>query len=321
MSLASQVDKKLDKVSILRDRGYMLAQARQFFQERDILEVDCPLVTQAASVDAHIDLIPVYSNGQRRYLHSSPEYGMKRLLAQGIGDIYQLAHVFREGEQSNKHNPEFTMAEWYREGIPFEAMAEETINFIRLFLGPLPFSILSYREAFQKYAGIDYIEATDQELIDYLSSNGIPPYPGIEEEGKDAILNLILGVQIEPQLGKDALCVLAYYPSTQAALAKTCQRGNEMAAERFEVYYRGIELANGYHELADPQEQRSRFVEANAHRKRLGKHELPIDERFLQALEQGLPDCCGVAVGFDRLMMLRHQQNIANVVPFIWNEA
>lgn len=310
------------KLSVLRDRSHMLAQARRFFHDRGILEVDCPLITQAASVDTHIDLITVKNVEERRFLHSSPEYGMKRLLADGMGDIYQLAHVFREGEQSPKHNPEFMMAEWYRMGIPFERMIEETIDFVRLFVGDLPFHVLSYRDAFKKHVGIDYVHASNRELIDYLTSRGLPPYPGIEAEGKDAILNLILGSFIEPHLGSEELCALAYYPSTQAALAKTCQRGEETAAERFEIYYKGIELANGYHELADANEQRKRLIEANIQRCELNKSELPIDEHFLKALSKGLPDCCGVAVGFDRLMMLRHgQQNIGNVIPFDWTLA
>lgn len=310
-----------DKISILRDRSRMLSEARKFFQERGVLEVDCPLITQAASVDAHIDLIAVRDFGSWRYLHSSPEYGMKRLLADGIGDIYQLAHVFREGESSNKHNPEFTMAEWYRLGIPFEGMIEETVDFIRLFTGDLPYRILSYRDAFKQYAGLDYITASTDELRAYLDERAIVPYAGIESEGKDALLNIILGTFIEPHLGQNELCVLAYYPASQAALAKTCPRGDELAAERFEVYYKGIELANGFHELADALEQRKRLLEANDFRKQLGKDTLPIDEKFLQALEKGLPDCCGVAVGFDRLMMLRHNAPIANVIPFVWDEA
>lgn len=239
----------------------------------------------------------------------------------GIGDIYQLSHVFREGEKSDKHNPEFTMAEWYRCGLAFEEMIEETAAFIRLSLGDLPCRKLTYREAFNEFANIDYLYATNTQLIDCLHTHGITPYREIETEGKDALLNLILGTLIEPQLGQEGLCALAYYPSTQAALAKTCQRGDEIAAERFEIYYKGLELANGYHELADAAEQRHRLIEANAHRKQMGKNQLPIDEKFLDALNQGLPDCCGVAVGFDRLMMLRHNADISMVIPFTWNDA
>lgn len=309
------------KLDNLRDRAHMLATARIFFHQRNILEVDCPLITQAASIDAHIDLIPVKDGHGWRYLHTSPEYCMKRLIADGIGDTYQLGHVFRQGEISRKHNPEFTMAEWYRLNFSFEEIIAETLDFIRLFLGNLPQNILSYRDVLKKYAGIDYVQASNQELFDYLVAKEIIPYSGIEEEGKDALLNLILGSLIEPQLGQNELFVLAYYPSSQAALAKTCQRSDELAAERFEVYYNGIELANGYHELADAKEQRVRLKDANAFRQRLGKEVLPIDEKFLHALEKGFPDCCGVAVGFDRLMMLRRQtQAISEVIPFDWSE-
>lgn len=314
----------LAKISRLRDRAEMLDKARRFFQERQVREVDTPLISASASVDLHIDLIPCLDVlGKRRYLHSSPEYGMKRLLADGIGDIYQLSHVFRQGELSLKHNPEFMMAEWYRCGFSFSQMIEETLDFIRLFLGPLSSSTLSYRAAIQQKTGIDYLTATCESLLNYLHANQIPLYEGILEEGKDALLNQVLGTFVEPSLGQQDLCVLAYYPATQAALAKTVTlETGEQVAERFEIYYQGVELANGYHELACHTEQKQRFEEANAGRLKLKKEELPIDHHFLKALEKGLPDCCGVAVGFDRLMMLRQKvSNISDVIPFDWTLA
>jgi len=298
----------------------MLTRCRSFFTERDVMEVDCPILTQGASIDAHIDLMPArFQGSETRYLHSSPEYGMKRLLSEGIGDIYQLSHVFRDGESGRKHNPEFCMAEWYRLGFSFEEMIAETLDFIRLFVGDIPARILSYRELFQHYAGFDYLQASIAELLKYLEPFA---YPNIEHEDKDALLNLILGSVIEPKLGSGELTVLAYYPHTQAALARVISRGHELCALRFEVYYKGVELANGYHELADATEQRERFNEANAHRQALGKNSLPLDELFLTALQNGLPNCCGVAVGFDRLMMLRHSaQSISEVIPFDWGNA
>jgi lysyl-tRNA synthetase class 2 len=313
----------MNRIAILQDRASMLAKTRTFFASRKILEVDCPLITSKASVDAHIDLIPVLEpDGSKRWLHSSPEYGMKRLLSEGIGDIYQLAHVFRQGEYGVKHNPEFMMAEWYRLGIPFAAMIDETIEYIRLFLGNLPYNLISYRQAFIDYAGFDYVGMSEKDLLDYIKEKDIAFYPSIENEGKDALLNLILGVLIEPRLGENSLCALAYYPASQAALAQRCLRDREETAERFEVYYKGIELANGYHELADAEEQGNRLVEANEHRIALGKDPLPIDEHFLEALKTGLPDACGVAVGFDRLMMLRHNVSaIKDVMPFNWEQA
>lgn len=312
-----------DKIAVLRDRSEMLSQARLFFSSRGLVEVDCPIISSSASVDAHIDLIPALdANDQKRYLHSSPEYGMKRLLSEGIGDCYQLSHVFRQGEYGRKHNPEFMMAEWYRVGFTFQELIEETLDFIRLFLGTLPHEIISYREALQKHAGFDYLTMSTQDLLHYLHSKEIEVYAEALEEGKDGLLNIVLGTIVEPCLGLDKLCALSHYPSTQAALAKTVFRGEEKTAERFEVYYQGIELANGYHELVDSLEQEQRLIEANVARQKLNKEALPIDYKFLKALKNGLPDSCGVAVGFDRLMMLRHQSaTLADVIPFDWNNA
>jgi len=242
---------------------------------------------------------------------------MKRLLSEGIGDIYQLSHVFRDNENSLKHNPEFMMLEWYRCGMKFLDLVHETLDLIRLFIGDLPHQIISYREAFQRYAGFDYTKTNHSELIQYIQAHQIPADFDLEREDKDTLLNLILGFVIEPELGKQELCALVYYPSTQAALAKTLQQDGELVAERFEVYYKGIELCNGYHELTDAKEQRKRITAANQTREKLGKKVLPIDENFLKALEAGMPDSCGVAVGFDRLMMLRHQTHtLSDVIPF-----
>ncbi len=324
MFLASPVNILLSsKIARLQDRALMLRAARSFFDARGVLEVDCPILSAQASVDAHIDLIPaLYQGKDKHYMHSSPEFGMKRLLAEGIGDIYQLSHVFRDGELSAKHNPEFMMAEWYRLDFSLEQMIEETILFIRLFLGDLPYKVVSYREVFQQTTGIDYLTAGESDLFAYIQTKGIPFYPGVLEEGKDALLNLILGLEVEPNLGNEELCVLAYYPASQAALARKRWHGSEQVAERFEVYYQGVELANGYHELTNPHEQRLRFEEANQHRSNLGKEKLPLDENFLEALKKGLPDCSGVAVGFDRLMMLRQgEEQIAHVLPWGWQQA
>lgn len=301
---------------ILKDRAEMFAKARGFFAQRNVIEVDCPIMSPAASIDIHIDLIRAYgSSSTTHYLHSSPEYGMKKLLAHGIGDIYQLSHVFRDNEYSMQHNPEFTMVEWYRVKMAFTKMIDETVEFIRQFIGDIPCKKITYREAFKRYAGIDYLKATEEDLLDYLEERGIDPYQNIEEEGKDAFLNIIMGVVIQPQLGEKEICVLKFFPATQAMLARTKQKGNEQVAERFEVFYKGMELANGYHELTNHKEQLERLVHTNQVRERLGKDTLPIDDSFIKALKKGLPDCCGVSVGYDRLMMLRHKtDDIADVL-------
>ncbi len=289
------------KITRLKDRAAMLAQARAFFSKRNILEVDCPILCGAAPIDLHIEIMSTSSN---RYLHSSPEYGMKRLLAQGIGDIYQLCHVFREGEVGRLHNPEFTMAEWYRHAFSFEQLIEETLDFIRLFLGPLPAERLSHKQALETYA-----------------QNA--PLPA-EASGWDfdTLSAYLMAFVVEPQLGKDTLTVITHFPASQAALAQTTTIDGETVAERFEIYYQGTELANGYHELTDAKEQRTRLHMANALRAAHNKSTLPIDEHFLDALNTGLPDCCGVAVGFDRLMLLRHKaESLSEILPFHWENA
>lgn len=320
MSLAFQ-DKAMqnvEKIKILKDRAQMLGKARGFFQQKEILEVDCPIMSHSAAIDVHINLIRAYgTNSATRYLHPSPEYGMKRLISEGIGDIYQLSHVFRDNEVGMRHNSEFTLAEWYRMGISFQKMIDETIEFIRLFVGDVTCHAISYRDAFIKYTGIDYLTSSRKKMLNYLEEHGIDVYHNIEEEGKDGILNIIMGVIIQPKLGSDKICALTHFPATQAALAKTKKLKEEDVSERFEVFYKGLELANGYHELTEPEEQKKRLLEANTIREKLGRDTLPLDENFLKALKRGLPNCCGVAVGFDRLMMLRHaKEDIAEVIPF-----
>ncbi|MGM0439868.1 MAG: EF-P lysine aminoacylase EpmA [Chlamydiota bacterium] len=308
----------LPEISFLKDRAMMLHSVRSFFYLRKVLEVDCPLFSASAAIDEHIELVQALCCEKAGYLHSSPEYGMKRLLAQGLGDIYQLSHVFRDGEVGAKHQPEFMLLEWYRQGFSLQDLIAEAVELIQLFLGEVSYSIISYHQALLDYAGIDYLSASDEELWRSLDN----PYPGLLEEGRDALLNMLLAEKVEPYLGQQELTVLAYYPCSQAALAQIIDCDGEQVAERFEIYYQGLELANGYHELASPVEQRERLEKANSARKLQGKKTLPVDENFLAALTIGLPDCCGVAVGFDRLMMARHQvKDIRDVLPISWEQA
>ena len=281
------------------------------------MEVDCPALSRGTSVDEHIDLI---ATDDGRYLFSSPEYGMKRLLASGSGDIFQLSHVYRAGEVGKKHQPEFMMAEWYRLGFTFNEMIEETLDFIRLFVGPVPAVYQTYRDLFKEMTGLDPFETPEKGLVQFLQKHSID-FPEDVENDKDSLLNLIVALYIEPKLPHDELFVLTHYPGSQAALAKKVKDGSYDVAERFEVYHKGLELANGYHELADHKEQRARLIESNKLRAERGKNTLPIDEYFLNALEQGLPDCCGVAVGFDRLMMLKHGiHKIDDVIALSFDE-
>jgi len=290
-----------------------------FFAQRNILEVDTPLLSSTAPVDEHIDVFHVVLPDEKfGYLHTSPEYAMKRLIAQGIGDIYQLSHVFREGEIGDRHNPEFTMAEWYRMEMPYETFIEETLDFIRCFLGHLPSEYVSYREAFQRHTGIDYLYAAQSDLFACAKKHGVALSDDAENWDRSTLLHLLLSFVVEPHLGKDKLTVLLDYPASEAALAKTKYKDDEPIAERFEIYYQAVELANGYHELTDSKEQLKRFEEANRFRLANGKLALPIDHKFLDAMRE-MPDCCGVAVGFDRLMLLRHKApSLATVLPFVW---
>ncbi len=279
-----------NSLALLSDRASMLAKARAFFAERQVMEVDVPILSRSASVDLNIELIEAKCCDQKAYLHTSPEYGMKRLLADGLGDIFQLSHVFRDGEQGSNHTVEFMMAEWYRLGFTFQEMIDDTIAFIDLFLELKNKTIetFTYRDTFLRFVGY---------------------YPSSLVERDE-----LYAFEIEPHFGNQGLTLVTDFPPEQAALA---QIGSNGMAERFEIYYKGLELANGYHELLDPHEQRLRFKRANEERRKIGKHVLPIDEEFLAALDRGLPDCCGVAVGFDRLMMLRHGlTEIRHSAPF-----
>lgn len=301
------------RIEILHDRAAMLAASRTFFAERNVVEVDTPILCRTGVIDTHIDLIPAtYDGAHRRYLHSSPEFGMKQLLAAGSGDIYQLSHVFRDGEQGDRHSPEFMMAEWYRINMPFEELITETCSYCRLFVGEIPSETVTYRDAFITHAKVDPFTASVEDLRASLTSHGIDLINS-DCDSSDELLNILLGAVVEPQLGKSGLTAIIDYPSSQAALAKTRHVDGFAVAERFELYYKGVELANGYHELTDAREQRKRFEEANEERVTFGKAPLPLDEAFIDAIGR-CPDSCGVAVGFDRLMMLRHDaQRLAEV--------
>ena len=304
----------------LQKRAEGIALARSYFANLNVLEVDCLALSAKASIDVNIDLFSTPSpiHGQR-FLFSSPEYAMKRLLCQGSGDIFYLGHVWRHEEAGERHSPEFLLAEWYRVGIPFPQMMEETVEFAELFIGKRRRHFFSYREAFLEYAQIDPFAAPEAELREACA--GFEGYP-IHESSRDDLLNLLLAMKVEPCFEKEAITVLFHYPASQAALARQTTENGHRVAERFEIYCGGLELANGYHELTDAKEQRSRFVNDNAQRVAIGKEPYPIDENFLASLETGLPDCCGVAVGVDRLLMLREgTTRIADVMPISWEMA
>ncbi len=302
---------------ILVDRALCLKKARSFFSERNYLEVDTPTVSKKPSIDANIDVMATYvSENEKGFLHTSPEYLMKRLIAKGLKNIYYLGHVFRKNELGQIHNVEFTMAEWYRSDVSYETFLKEIIDFINLFLPALPHTKLSYRETFLKITNLDYFTSSTKELYAFAKKH----INVSEIWDKDTLLNLILSHLIEPNLGKNEIFILDNYPASQAALARTKVVNGEPVAQRFEFYFDGIELANGFHELSSKEEQKARFLKENEKRKENGKEILEIDEKFLDALEK-IGDCFGVAVGFDRLFMLKHhKKNLKEILPFGWEE-
>jgi lysyl-tRNA synthetase class 2 len=281
----------------LAKRAELLRRLREFFRERGFLEVETPLVLDEVIPELHIEPLQL-ENGQ--FLQASPELAMKCLLADGAKAIFQVTHSFRAGERGQLHNPEFTMVEWYRAGDGMEAGIEFVDELMRELLGAKPARRTSYAEAFMEHAGIDPFATSLEELAARVEAPA-----GMDHENRDEWLNLLLAKLVEPNLGRDVPEIIYHYPASQAALALTvvASTGHEVA-ERFELYYRGVELANGYHELCDAAEQRRRFEAVNAARVADGRAALPIPEGFLAALERGLPDCTGVALGFDRLAML-----------------
>lgn len=303
-------------------RAALLARAREFFAARGVLEVDTPLIVNAAVSDVYIHSaeVSLASTGGTAgtasfFLHTSPEYAMKRLLAAGSGDIYQICHVARGFESGRLHNPEFTLIEWYRLGFSLAALMDEVEVLVRDLLGARAparaAERLSYREAFQRELDLDPFTTDTAQLARTAAAHGFSAVAS-----RDEYLDALMGSVIGPKLGDGGLTFIYAYPASQAALARLDPE-NPRAAQRFELYAAGIELANGFHELAAVAEQRARFEADNAERRRLGLPAHPLDERLLAALAQGLPDCCGVALGFDRTLMLAcGAEHIDEVVSF-----
>jgi lysyl-tRNA synthetase class 2 len=300
----------------LRARADTLASIRRFFSERDVLEVETALLSAAAVTDVHLHSVTCRleeGDSCARYLQTSPEYAMKRLLAAGSGAIYQICKVFRAGERGRRHNPEFTMLEWYRPGWDHHRLMDEIDSLLQAILGVEAGERISYADAFRRHADLDPHAASDRELRSRVAALDVA---GVAELDRDDLLNVLLSHVVEPRLGRGRPTFLVDYPASQAALARV-RPGDPPVAERFEVFVEGIELANGFHELADPDEQRRRFEADLRDRRRRGLPEVAVDERLLAALSSGLPDCAGVALGIDRLVMLRlGAADIADVIAF-----
>ena len=298
-------------VGTLRERARLIATVRAFFAARDIWEVETPVLGQGGSTDVHLVSLATLARtdkGQRKlWLQTSPEFHMKRLLAADSGPIFQLAKSFRDGEVGTRHNIEFTMLEWYRPGFTLAQLIEETTALVEHVLpqSPGPVVYYRYRELFHRHLEVDPFTTSLVTLRSLAAERGNMSAQALAEEGRDTCLDLLMGMVIEPTLGQQELSVVVDYPASQAALARRHQDADgEWVASRFELYLNGIELANGYDELTDAEEQRQRFDADNAERRRLGLPEVDVDAHLLAALEQGLPASSGVALGLDRLIQL-----------------
>jgi lysyl-tRNA synthetase class 2 len=287
----------------------MVARVREFFACRGVLEVETPVLSAAGVSDPQIESLSTRLAGVAApfYLSTSPEFPMKRLLASGIGDIYQLCKVFRDGERGRRHNPEFTMLEWYRLGFDDAALMTEVETLVREVLMPEralePAERLSYADSIRRHAGVDPDHCTDAELDRAAEAHGVACDAQLDRDGK---LDLLMGFVVGPKIGAGRPCFICDYPASQASLArlKPVKSGLPPVAARFELYLDGIELCNGFHELRNAGEQRTRFQQDLATRRARGQPQPPMDERLLAALAAGMPDCAGVALGFDRLVAI-----------------
>ncbi|MGY5736628.1 elongation factor P--(R)-beta-lysine ligase [Vibrio chemaguriensis] len=292
----------------LRQRATLIASIRQFFADRQVMEVDTPAMSHATVTDIHLHTFqtefvgPGYADGSKLFFMTSPEFHMKRLLAAGSGCIYQINKAFRNEENGRYHNPEFTMLEWYRVGFDHHKLMDEMDDLLQLVLKCGAAQRMTYQQAFIDVLGVCPLEGSMTELKTAASKLGLSDIAEPEED-RDTLLQLLFSVGVEHKIGQDVPAFVYDFPASQAALAKINPQDHRVA-DRFEVYFKGIELANGFHELDNPKEQLARFEQDNAKRLDMGLKPQPIDYHLISALEAGLPDCAGVALGIDRLIVL-----------------
>jgi len=294
----------------LQARAELLSRLRGFFSNKSILEVETPICAQAAGTDPEIEPFetsfqgPGYPEGLKLYLQTSPEYAMKRLLASGTGPIYQITKAFRNEEAGRFHNPEFTMLEWYRPGFNQFQLMDEVVECIQVCLERhVEPQRLTYSELFQEYVSLDPLTSSRDGLLSVLEDHGVEPN-NTNDLSIDVLLDLLMVQLIEPQL-REKDCVFVHdFPASKASLARLDPE-NRQVAQRFELYLHGVEVANGFRELADVNEQRRRFELDNLKRLANQQTTYDLDEHLLAALDHGLPDCSGVALGIDRLLMVK----------------
>ncbi len=289
----------------LARRNDLLCALRLFFLERDFVEVETPLLSVEVIPELHIEPICVARDRSPLWLQASPELHMKRLLAEGMEAIFQITRSFRAGERGPLHNPEFTIVEWYRAGDDMHAGIELVDELLQTLLAMGPAVRTSYAAAFEKHVGADPHRATPGQLALLVAELDLAVPAGMRTDDRDEWLNLLLALKVEPELGRAGPEILYDYPESQAALAKIAQREDgKRVAERFELYWHGVELANGYLELTDAEELQQRLIAVNEARAADGRERLPLPESLLAAMKRGLPTNTGCALGFDRLAML-----------------
>lgn len=306
---------------VLASRATLMQDTRRFFDARDYLEVDTPCLLTAVAPEHHIEPFKLDYFNKACYLQTSPELAMKRLLASGSGPIYQLAHVFRYEDKGRLHSPEFRMLEWYNTELDYTGLMQEVDQYIRTVLcGAVEMKDtlhLSYQQVFMQYVNLDPFNTSIEELKNKAVQNN-PEYGELKLNTLDDWLDLIISFIIQPDLPKNTPVFIHDYPATQASLSEL-KPGEPAIAQRFELLIDGIELANGFQELTDADEQLRRFISVNESRKATQLDELEIDLDFIAALKHGMPACAGVAVGLDRLLMIKlGVEQIDKVIPFAW---
>jgi len=304
-------------------RADILRKIRHFFYNRNVIEVETPALSQGTVTDQYLDAFkctykylssPSFNTSM--YLQTSPEFSMKRLLASGYGDIYQICKAFRNEQAGNHHNPEFTILEWYRLGFDHMQLMAEVSELLMLILSCKKPIQISYQQLFLKYTAIDPLNTSHSELLNLLKIHNKLSDWLIKELNIDVLLQVVLSEIIEDKIGKEQPCFIYNFPCSQASLAQlSCD--DPRVAERFECYYQGVELVNGFNELTDAKVQLARFEQDNIHRKQNNLVEKPIDTHLISALKSGLPQCSGVALGVDRLIMLAcNKRKIEKVISF-----
>lgn len=286
--------------SALQKKARLLQQIRAFFMRQDVLEVQTPLLSKFGTTDPSIESVKAVARGQEQYLQTSPEFFMKRLLASGSGSIFQICPAFRDEEQGTHHLTEFTLLEWYMEGWDYSQLMQQIELLIAdIAAEPVDITTLSYADLFIQYVGFDPLNIDTQALKERVPEH-------LRDLDHDALLDYFISIEIMPKLADSKWLFVKDYPAQQASLAKISEH-NPQVAERFELFYNGLEIANGFSELQDAQEQQARFIADNKKRQAHAQQTVAIDETLIAALEHGLPRCAGVAIGIERLLMVLYQ--------------